>query len=55
MQTEWQVYSLDAGDTRFGIARTVVNSEGRFQLERFNKTFKSIESAMAQANKLNEA
>ncbi len=55
MQTEWQVYSLNAGDTRFGIARTVVNAEGRFQLERFAKTFASFQSALAQANKLNEA
>ena len=53
--TYWHVHSLNAGDTRFGIARTVINSEGKFQIERFIRTFKTFKSALAQANKLNEA
>ena len=53
--THWHVHSLNAGDTRFGISRTVVNSEGKLQLERFIRTFKTFKSALAQANKLNEA
>jgi hypothetical protein len=51
----WYVHSLNASDTRFGISRTAVNGEGKFQLERFKKTFASFKSALAQANKLNEA
>lgn len=53
--THWQVHSLNAGDTRFGISRTVINDEGKFQIERFTRTFKTFKSALAQANKLNEA
>ena len=49
----WQVNSLNPGDTLWGIARTVVNSAGRFQLEKFAKTFRSYQSAVAQADKLN--
>lgn len=53
--THWHVHSLNAGDTRFGISRTVINDEGKFQIERFTRTFKTFKSALAQANKLNEA
>jgi hypothetical protein len=53
--THWHVHSLNAGDTRFGISRTVINSEGKFQIERFTRTFKTFKSAFSQANKLNEA
>ena len=49
----WEVYSLNPSDTQWGISRTVVNAQGRFQLEKFAKTFKSMESAVAQADQLN--
>jgi hypothetical protein len=55
-QTErdmWEVNSLNPGDTQWGISRTVVNAQGRFQLEKHVKIFKSYESALAQVNKLN--
>ena len=50
----WEVYSLNSGDTRWGISRTVVNSAGRFQLEKFSKTFLSYDAAETQAQKLNK-
>ena len=49
----WEAKSLDHSDTRWGVSRTVVNAQGLFQLEKFTKTFRSYESAVAQANKLN--
>ncbi len=49
----WEVYSLNPSDTWWGISRTVVNSAGRFQLEKFVKIFNSYESAVAQADELN--
>jgi hypothetical protein len=52
-QNMWEVNSLNPSDTRYGISRTFVNSQGRFQLEKFTKTFASYESAVAQANRLN--
>jgi hypothetical protein len=50
----WEVNSLNPSDTRYGISRTFVNSQGRFQLEKFTKTFASYESAVAHAKKLNK-
>jgi hypothetical protein len=50
----WEVNSLNHSDTRYGVSRTIVNSQGRFQLEKFPKTFRTYESAVAQANKLNK-
>jgi hypothetical protein len=50
----WEVNSLDPSDTQWGISRTVVNAQGRFQLEKHVKIFKSYESALAQARKLND-
>jgi hypothetical protein len=52
-QDMWEVISLDHSDTRWGVSRTIVNAQGRFQLEKFPKTFRSYESAVAQADKLN--
>lgn len=49
----WEVYSLNPSDTWWGISRTVVNAQGRFQLEKHVKIFKSYESAVSQANQLN--
>jgi hypothetical protein len=49
----WEVNSLDHSDTRWGISRSIINSQGRFQLEKFPKTFRSYESAVVQADKLN--
>jgi hypothetical protein len=33
----WEVNSLNHSDTRYGVSRTIVNSQGRFQLEKFPK------------------
>jgi hypothetical protein len=49
----WQANSLNHSDTRYGVSRTIVNSQGRFQLEKFPKTFATYKSAVAQADKLN--
>lgn len=49
----WKIYSLNPSDNRWGISRTVINSQGFFQLEKYTKIFKSLESAQTQANKLN--
>jgi hypothetical protein len=50
----WEANSLDHSDTRWGVSRTIINFEGRFQLEKFPKTFRTYESAVAQAEKLNK-
>ena len=50
----WEANSLDHSDTRWGVSRTIINSEGRFQLEKFPKSFRTYESAVAQAEKLNK-
>lgn len=52
-QDMWEVNSLDHSDTRWGVSRTIVNAQGRFQLEKFSKTFRTYESAVAQADRLN--
>jgi hypothetical protein len=52
-QNMWEANSLDHSDTRWGVSRTVVNAQGLFQLEKFPKTFRTYESAVAQVNKLN--
>jgi hypothetical protein len=49
----WEVNSLDHSDIRWGVSRTIINAQGRFQLEKFPKTFRSYESAVVQARKLN--
>jgi hypothetical protein len=54
MNKEWEVHSLDHSDTRYGIGRTAITEDGKFQFERYHKTFSTFESATRHAKKLNE-
>lgn len=54
MNKEWEVHSLDHSDTRYGIGRTVITEDEKFQFERYNKTFSTLDSATRYAKQLNE-
>ena len=51
MATEWNV--IERGDG-FGVARAVVNSQGKWAPEKAAKTFGSCEAAQAYADSLNQ-
>ena len=48
----WEAYSLDHSDERWGVARSVINSQGKYQSEKYPKTFKSEAQAQRQAELL---
>ena len=49
---EWEAYALDHTDERFGIGRNMVIN-GKYQFERYNRTYKSAKSAERMADCLN--
>jgi hypothetical protein len=49
---EWEAYALDHTDERWGIGRNMV-IEGKYQFERYNRTYKSAKSAERMADCLN--
>ena len=50
---KWEAYSLDHTDERFGVGRSIVVN-GKYQLDKYHRTFKSMASAMNKAKQLNE-
>ena len=52
MVHEWEAYALDHTDERFGIGRNMVK-DGKYQFERYNRTYKSAKSAERMADCLN--
>ena len=52
MVHEWEAYALDHTDERFGIGRNMVK-DGKYQFERYNRTYKSAKSAEQMADFLN--
>jgi hypothetical protein len=54
MSSKWNVSARDSSDEIWQVTRAVVNSSGRWQLERVSKIFRSYETAQAYADKLNQ-
>lgn len=52
MVHEWEAYALDHSDERFGVGRNMVK-DGKYQFERYNRTYKSAKSAERMADCLN--
>jgi hypothetical protein len=46
----WTVESLDHSDTKWGLCRSVINVEGRYENKKYPLTFDSYEDAAAVAN-----
>lgn len=49
----WEVYSQGHNDERWYVARTVINSQGKYQSEKYPKIFKNEEQARRQADLMN--
>jgi hypothetical protein len=49
---EWEAYALDHSDERFGIGRNMVR-DGKYQFEKYHRTYKSAKSAEQMADCLN--
>jgi hypothetical protein len=54
MLTVWSASARDSSDETWQVTRSVVNSTGRWQLERVSKIFRSYETAQACADRLNQ-
>jgi hypothetical protein len=54
MSTNWNASARDSSDETWQVTRGVVNSQGRWQLERVSKIFRSYETAQACADRLNQ-
>jgi len=50
---EWQAYSLDHSDERWGVGRNTV-TEGKYKFEKYNRTYKSRTGAELKAHFLNQ-
>lgn len=51
--TAWAVSAVGPSDEKFEVTRTVINSQGKYQIEKHGKTFASSEAAEEAAKKLN--
>ena len=54
MLANWSASARDSSDETWQVTRAVVNSLGRWQLERVSKIFRSYETAQACADQLNQ-
>jgi hypothetical protein len=54
MLANWSASARDSSDETWQVTRGVVNSSGRWQLERVSKVFRSYETAQAWADQLNQ-
>jgi hypothetical protein len=54
MSANWNASARDSSDETWQVTRGVVNSSGRWQLERVSKIFRSYETAQAYADQLNQ-
>jgi hypothetical protein len=52
MVHEWEAYSLDHTDERFGVGRNMV-IDGRYKFEKYHRNYKSAKSAERMADCLN--
>lgn len=51
---EWEVVSLDHSDEKFGVEKTIINGDGKYQSLKYKGTFKSYQSAKTKADQLNK-
>ena len=51
---EWGVISLDHSDERFGVEKTIINGDGKYQSLKYKRTFSSYQSAKTKADQLNK-
>jgi hypothetical protein len=52
--TQWEVASLNHSDSRWAVERSVINDEGKYQLERHRATYSLFERAQQMAEQLNK-
>ena len=51
--SEWQAYSLDHSDERFGICRDIVEN-GIYRIEIYKHTYTTLQSAKTKADIMNK-
>jgi len=50
----WEVFVVDHSDELWGVGRSVTNSDGKFQYQKYHRTFNSELKAKQVANELNK-
>jgi hypothetical protein len=53
MSTEWTASSKSHSGETYEVTRAVINSQGKWELERVRKVFRSAKTAQAYADQLN--